>query len=567
MRYLFQLLRNYPARVLVLLLITLVAGCSSPEERAQSYYKQGTEYLAAGDYTKASLEFRNAIKLNEKLTDAWSGLAKVAEHEQDLRTLNAALRRVVELDPKNVDARVKLARLMLAGGAADKALELANAANELKKDDTDVLALRAAVLLKLNDREGARANAERSLSINPDNPDAHAVLAVDQLIDGHLEAAMQFVDRGLRTDENNLGLLLIKLKILGQQKDDAKIETVMRRLIVAYPENMGFRRALVSFLVSHKRTEDAETEMRAMVAADPADKSAALQLVQFIGTFKGAEASRRELEKLIAGSPDVVDYKLAMAQLDFSEKKDQAATKILDDIIAKGEPLGDVGRAQLMLARNFLRQKNTEKAKSLVDTVIAADAKNADALTLRAAMQLDAGKIDAGIANIREALNQVPRSVPMMQLLAKAYERQGSTSLADDAVRAGIQGSELRAVCGSGLCQIPQRPRRLQRAEGVLAESASRYPGNINLLKVLGQVRLSLGDWVGAQNVAEALKKLGDKSGASEQLRGGALLGEKKFDESIATFKNAYCSAPQAVRPMYSLVLAYLQAGQLQEAK
>ena len=209
---------------LIVLLVAFVAGCSSPEERAQSHYKQGEEYLAEGDYTKASLEFRNAIKLNEKLAGAWSGLAKVAEHDQNLRTMHTALQRVVELDPNDFDAKLKLARLLLAGGAADKALELANAANKLKKDNSDALALKAAVLFKLGDREGARASAERSLSVNPDNPDGHAVLAVDQLADGHLEAAIQFVDRGLRTDQNNLGLLLLKLKIAEQQKDDAKLE-------------------------------------------------------------------------------------------------------------------------------------------------------------------------------------------------------------------------------------------------------------------------------------------------------------------------------------------------------
>ena len=304
-----------------------------------------------------------------------------------------------------------------------------------------------------------------------------------------------------------------------------------------------------------------------MVAADPADTKAALRLVQFIGSTKGAEAGRKELERLIADSPDVVDYKLAMAELDFSESKDDAANAILDKIIAKGESQADVGRAQLLLARNFLRHKTTEKAAALVDAVLRADPKNADALILRAAMRLDAGATDKGIADIREALNQAPQSVPIMQMLAKAYERQGSASLANDQYGQAFKAANYAPQAALVYARFLAGRGDWQHAENVLSQSASRYPGNVTLLRALGQARLNLQDWVGAQNVAEALKKLGDTSGASEQILGSALLGQQKFSQSIETLKEAYASTPQGVRPMYSLYAAYLRAGKKEEAK
>ena len=46
-------------------LVLLLGACSSSEERAQAYYKSGTEYVAKGELEKASLEFRNALKLNQ----------------------------------------------------------------------------------------------------------------------------------------------------------------------------------------------------------------------------------------------------------------------------------------------------------------------------------------------------------------------------------------------------------------------------------------------------------------------------------------------------------------------
>src|SRR5690606_9288342 len=66
---------------------------------------------------------------------------------------------------------------------------------------------------------------------------------------------------------------------------------------------------------------------------------------------------------------------------------------------------------------------------------------------------------------------------------------------------------------------------------------------------------------------AELLDRLGDRSGASGQILGTALLGQQKFDKSIETLKDAYAATPQAVRPLYSLVAAYVRAGDRDEAR
>ena len=51
------------------------------------------------------------------------------------------------------------------------------------------------------------------------------------------------------------------------------------------------------------------------------------------------------------------------------------------------------------------------------------------------------------------------------------------------------------------------------------------------------------------------------------KIAGAVLLGQKKFDESINTLKGAYASAPNAVQPMYSLFVAYVQAGKMADAE
>src|SRR5262249_7312662 len=115
---------------LIVLGIALLAGCSA-EQRAQSRYENGMKLLAANDYARAGIEFRNAVRLDKKLLPAWQALEKVEEHNQNAGALVQIDQAIVELDPNNVAAKLKLARLLSLAGGADEALTQVNAALEL----------------------------------------------------------------------------------------------------------------------------------------------------------------------------------------------------------------------------------------------------------------------------------------------------------------------------------------------------------------------------------------------------------------------------------------------------
>src|SRR6478736_6045961 len=88
-------------RAIVLVGFILVAGCSSPEEKAQNYYERGQQFLSQKDYVKAGIEFRNALQLKKDLIGAWRGLAQIEERDKNWEPLAAVLRTIVDLDPKD----------------------------------------------------------------------------------------------------------------------------------------------------------------------------------------------------------------------------------------------------------------------------------------------------------------------------------------------------------------------------------------------------------------------------------------------------------------------------------
>jgi tetratricopeptide (TPR) repeat protein len=546
----------------------LLASCGTPEERAQSHYERGLELLEDKKLAKAEIEFKNALQLNPRLASAWYGLADIAEQRTDIGALGELLQKVVELDAKHADARLRLARLSLLRGEFDKALQFINDADELQPGTAAILTTRAATLLKLGDRQGALADAQRALALNATDVEALGVIAADKLSFGDTSGALETIDRGLAGDPFNLGLLLFKMKIFEQQDNPKAVEGIMRTIVSAHPKEKGLRRALASYYARQGRKDEAEREMRALADASPDDASAGLELAEFLRVVRGVDAARGELARRIeAGGERAHRYRVALARLEFAVGRFDAAKAMLDDVIAKGESGKHVSEAKLLLARMLLERKDTEAASLLVGEVLADDAKNVDALHLRAGVHLAQNRIDEAVADARQALNEKPDAVSTLELLSLALERGGSVELAEERLADAMKASNMQPELVQKYANFLLRRGALDRADDLLTRATVQRPNEAGLLKSLAAVRLRRQDWEGAQSIAEALKKLGDRSGAADQILGSALAGQSKFDDSIRTFQAAYQATPAAVRPMYSLVMAYLRANKVAEAE
>src|SRR5215475_2193441 len=129
-------------RAILILAVVLVAGCSSREEKAQSYYERGMQLMSQQDYVKAGIEFKNALQNKKDLVGAWRGLLEIEMHNRNFQNQVPILRTIVELDPNDVEAKLRLGTLLLAGGALDQALDLANAAIKLDGRNAGAFALR-----------------------------------------------------------------------------------------------------------------------------------------------------------------------------------------------------------------------------------------------------------------------------------------------------------------------------------------------------------------------------------------------------------------------------------------
>ena len=556
------------SRALLLLAVVIVAACSSPEDKAQNYYERGMKFLSQQDYVKASIEFKNALQIKKDLVGAWRGLSEIELHNRNFQAVVPILSTIVELDPKDVDTRLKLGHFLMAGNALDRALEQANAAFELDRNNPGVLAFRAAVLLKLQDRMGAKREAQAALDIDPNNAEAMIVLAAERMARDDSEGALAILDRpGVTLKKGDeYAIQLFKLQIFNKTGDSKQLEALLRKLAEAYPNEQAFSKGLITLYLKEKRFDDAEKELRAIANANPSDLQAGLSVVRLLQQVKGASAARQELTDRIKAGAQAFKYQLALADFDFAQGNVADSVKLLEGLAKNAPSPEDAVAAQVRLAQIQFNQKKFDSAEALVSKILSTDGRNMDGLRLRASIRMQQGQLDAAIADLRRALDDQPRSSDLMVLLASAYERSGSIELAEKEYADATKTSGFDVPVTLNYVAFMRRRGNAERAEDVLTDLARRWPNNIAVLSALADVRLSRKNWAGAQEIAANMQRIGDTRALGDQIQAAALSGEGKYGDSAKILEGLLTTAPGAAQPMSALVNALVRAQKLDEA-
>ena len=221
--------------------------------------------------------------------------------------------------------------------------------------------------------------------------------------------------------------------------------------------------------------------------------------------------------------------------------------------------------AKVKLAEMKFTRKEAD-IDALLSDILRSDNRNVTAMRIRASIRLDRGQLDLAISDLRKALNDQPGSPELLFLLATAYERNGSIELSDKLYASATKASNFNIDAGLNYVAFLRRRGNIQRAEEFLAELADRHPNNVAILSASAEIKLSRQNWTGAQEISEAMRRIGDPSGIADQILGAALSGQNKYDESIAAFQRAAAAAPTTPQPMVSLIAALVYTKQTDKA-
>jgi cellulose synthase operon protein C len=564
-----KLLRKSSAsRASIFSVLLLLTGCGSPEQNAQKYYDNAMQFIAKHDDYNARVALHTSLSYKADRVEVWRALVGVEERVHNAPAVFQDLRRLVELDPKDLEARVKLARMMLAGGAPDAATRLIEVANDNDKPYAPLHALKALISLRQNDAAAAVQEAQRALVIDPQNVDANLLVVAKKANDGDVDGALtQLARLNVADPSEQLRISQEKIQILIRKGDVAQAESLLQKLIADNPKDDRLRAQLIQLYLSSKRFDDAERELRLIADAAPTDTKPGMNLVRFLLAAKGAKAARDELASRIKAGGDTFDYQVALADLDFAEGNLDSAAQSLKGLTASASPPERKLFAQSKLAEMYVNKANFAAAGPIVAEILQKDAHNTVGLRLRAAAKVDRGDYEGAIADLRLALNDQPKSVDLLMLIGVAYERSGKNELANRQYADALKASNFNPDMTLRYVAFLQRQRDLAHAEDVMGEAVGRNPTNLPLLSTLAQMRIARKNWAGALALADSIAKLGNDRGAADQIRAAVLANQNKMEESIAALEKAHDAAPDASQPVVGLVADYVRQGKPDKAE
>ena len=291
-----------------------------------------------------------------------------------------------------------------------------------------------------------------------------------------------------------------------------------------------------------------------------------MDIVSFLNTYKSPLAARQELENYVKKEPENNNLKFALYELYQSQKDKASAEKILNDVISSAKTQEDISKAKGMMAAKYLSEGRKDNGIKLLNEILAVDNRNEQALLLKAGIDIEERKLDQAVENLRTILRDSPNSSRALLLLATAHNLSGAVELADEHYLRAFQAGKMAPQYGMPYAEFLLKRNQPQRAEKILQDMLATNPTFVPGLKMLAQAKISHGDWVGAQHVADQIKSIGNPGQAADQIMGVVLAGQKNYGDSIAAFKRAYDNSPSEAKPIAAMVRTYVLAGKQKEA-
>lgn len=554
----------------------LVAGCDTVEEKAEAKYLSAVELLENGDVDRALVELRAVFSLNGQHRDARMLYADLLRDRGELEDAFSHFLLVSEQYPDDFESRLAMAEIAIELGAFDLAKQPAADAALLRPDDDALRTIRVVIDYaeatsedRVADRNAAAVEAQQILESEPGNLLAQQV-AIDALIrDGKFDAALSSVDVALENEPLDRQMNQLKLTILAQMEDMAGLGDHLRDMVERFPENREVRTALVRWYLANDDADGAESFVRRLVARAGDDIAPRLALVQFLSQVRGNDAALAETELLIDEGLDNDTFGLLKASLLFDSGQQDVAISQIEGLIAGRESTDTVRDMKTTLARMYLVTGRGDDARAIVETVLAEDPVNTNALKLRANWLIEEDRVREAVLALRTALDQSPNDPETITLLARAYERDGNRELMAESLALAVNASSAAPAESLRYARFLIADEKYLSAEDVLLQSLRLSPTNIDLLRLLSETYLAMDDLGRAEQVVAALRGLGTEEGnaLANVVQAAVFQRSARTDESIELMMSMISEGQSALVAQTTIIRTRLANGEIDEAR
>jgi tetratricopeptide (TPR) repeat protein len=500
----------------------LLAGCSSPEVQKQRHFERGNQYVAEKRDEFAVIEYANAVRIDPKFGDARLKLAQTYERMNNLRAAFPEFVRAADALPDNRDAQIKATEVLLLGRRFEDAK--ARSATLLAKDpkDIDAILLHANALAALKDPDGAIAEIEEALKVDPNESRAFVNLGAVRMNSG----------------------------------DAAEAEAAFRKAITLDPSSANAHLAFANFLWSSRRPADAEDEIKQVLARQPRHLLANRMLgVLYLATNRPADAEQ-PLKAMAEISP-LPAARFQLAQYYLSVRRNDEATKLLTDLAANPATASD---ADTMLASLEYGTGHQADAHARLDKLMARTPKDARALSLKARWLAGEKKLDEALDRANAATAADPQSAQAQFVLGMVHDMRREVP---DAIKAYNEVLRLNPRAVAAQVQLS----RLNLATGnpdtalhYAEEARQSAPTDTSARLALARSLLANGDLARAETELASLLREQPNSATVHTLNGNLQVRQNNRPAAAKSFAHALELTPGNLEAVGGLVALDIQS-------
>jgi tetratricopeptide (TPR) repeat protein len=378
---------------LLLFVVIFSSGCSNSEASKAEHVSRGEAFLKDKKYQEASIEFRNVIQLDDKLAQGHWGLARAYEGMQRFSESFEELRRTVELDANNLDARIKLGNydLLTRPPQTAEAERLVNEVLQKNPNHIEGIILQGNVLYLQGRQDEALARLNHAIELDPKRVESHLSLA----------------------------------KFFSSSKAMDKAEAAYLRAIELNSSSAIAHTEYGKFLVSLDRLDQAERELKLGAEADSTNRDSLFVLASFYLVNKKLDQAEHAYKALAELDKDKPEGRSILADFYSSIGRNREAVDIYREVAAKTP---DYTRAVYRLGELMLQGGDVSGATTQVEQSLKKNPHDFNALLLRARIRIQSGQqknLQGAIDDLKEVLKQEPASRQALYFMADANFRAG----------------------------------------------------------------------------------------------------------------------------------------------
>jgi len=450
-------------------------------------------HVAQGNTEKADELIRSATEVNASDPSPYLTLSGHLGRQGDVEGALAAAEKALEIDPTSMDAKLRVAEIIVDLGYRDGDDEKIQRGRKMAEEvlsagapSPSALMVMAKIQLAQRQVDEAIAGLRKALELDPNNPQAHFVLGTALSVKGEAAAARTALARALEIDPGMLEARPVLARVhasLGEH--EYAIEEARRYLAADLPNSTQTRILLAQSLVILRRMDDALRELDAIPEEERnADVLYALGRVH-LRTGNDQEA-RRYLTLANELMPTHHDILRNLVRID---RKEGRLPESVARVAAAVEADAEDARLRTLSGLVALIDNRREDAEADFKKAIELDPTSAVGYEQLAKLYAKTGRLNEAVTTYEAAIKARPEDPNLHYFLGTLYAFGGAQDKAIERYEAAIKYGPDLAYPKNDLAYIyAETGTNLDRALDLAQDAKAALPDTATVADTLGWV-------------------------------------------------------------------------------